>query len=173
MEEPDYGLVWPRALFEWEGKRVLELVKEQGFLNMGQHLLREAFHGEEVIHYFSTVFPQDFGTLPSTSTEAYAFLHALLKDESKLRAYKPPVYWAERTSSSWNLTDGIGSSFAADFLQLILDLRDTGYFPKTLPIVCYDEIDADTADIIQRATKLRIEWPMDKGLFGHLVGVIV
>lgn len=161
-EEPSYALVWPRALFQWEGKRVLELVKEKEFLNICEHLLREAFHGDEVFEHFSTLFPQQFGTPPSASTDAYAFLSQLLKDDTRLRPYQAPVYWAERTRSSWDLTDGIGSSFAVDFRQLILDLRDTGYFPKVLPTPCYDEEDVDTADLIQRATKLQIEWPIGK-----------
>lgn len=170
MNDPAYALLWPRPLFEWEARRLSELpLDTPEWVSMVSHLLLEAYADEEVASAFLAAIPPDnvFTRTPGfpsqADIQARAWLTDLLKDESRLRPYKAPVYWAERTGSVDTLAaDKPYESFAVDFFELIDELQEAGYFPKVLKKDCVDDpLDLDEVrKTIRRATKLDIKWPM-------------
>jgi hypothetical protein len=88
---------------------------------------------------------------------------ALLEDESRSQPYKEPIYWAERNAKELSpLGTDLGLTFPRAFLDLIEQMRQTGYFPRVLPFDCVDDYSdgPDTATEMRRATKLEIPWPL-------------
>lgn len=171
MNDPAYALLWPRPLFEWEARRILELPSgDPKWVSMVSHLLLEAYHDEEVASAFLAAIPPDNAFtrswLPQSDTLARVWLAELLKDESRLKAYKAPVYWAERNGAGDSLTtEKPFETFAEDFFELVEELQESGYFPKVLKKDCVDDpVDLDDVrKTIRRATKLDVKWPMSAG----------
>jgi hypothetical protein len=169
MNDPVYALLWPRALFEWEARRILELPSEDSeWVSKVSHLLLEAYEDESVASTFldalpaADVFLRQAG-VPQSDALARVWLTELLNDESRLRPYKAPVYWAERNGAANSLAqDQPYETFAQDFFELIETLQETGYFPKVLPKDCVDDpLDLDEVrKTIRRATKLDVPWPI-------------
>lgn len=170
MSDPVYALVWPRSLFEWEAHRLLEMQLADGWVEKLEHLLNEAYHDEEVARTFMAMHPRPvvsvFDKSPAvllTIAEARKWLTALLADESKLKQYQPPVYWAERAGLSPEAARTGDLTFVIDdYFDLLDRLQETGYFPKALPKECPDEWTQpeEVRNRIRRATKLDLPWPM-------------
>ena len=105
MNDPAYALLWPRPLFTWEARRILDLPPgEPDWVSMVSHLLLEAYEDEEVAATFMAALPTESSFLrsaglPQNDAFARAWLTDLLTDESRLRPYKAPVYWAERNGA--------------------------------------------------------------------------
>lgn len=172
MTDPAYALLWPRPLFEWEARRILELpLDTPEWASMVSHLLLEAYEDEAVASAFLAaipsynVFARSAG-VPQSDVLARAWVSDLLKDDSRLRPYKAPVYWAERNGAAGTLAaDKSFETFADDFFELTGEMEEAGYFPKVLKKDCVDDpIDLDEVrKTIRRATKLDIKWPMSPG----------
>ncbi|WP_066285548.1 hypothetical protein [Arthrobacter sp. B6] len=181
MNDPTYALLWPRPLFEWEARRILELPSgDPEWVSKVSHLLLEAYEDEEVASAFLAAIPPDNAYtrtwLPQSDALARAWLTDLLKDHSRLRPYKAPVYWAERNGAANALAaDKPYETFAEDFFELITELEEVGYFPKVLKKNCVDDpLDLDEVrKTIRRATKLDVKWPMTPGdIFGLSDGAV-
>ena len=167
-DDPAYALLWPRPLFEWEARRILELpLDTPEWVSMVSHLLLEAYDDEEVAAAFLAAIPSaNVFTPPQSGIAARAWLTDLLKDDSRLRPYKAPVYWAERNGdASAQVKHSPDESFRDDFFDLIGELQEAGYFPKILKKDCVDDpLDLDEVrKTIRRATKLDLKWPMTTG----------
>jgi len=98
MADPIYSLAWQRTLFEWEAKRLLDLGGSSNWPGMVDVLLREAFEDADVSRTFLKTTGADAGewmqeTVPD---RARIWLSELVTDESRLRPYESPIYWAER-----------------------------------------------------------------------------
>ena len=172
MSDPVYTLSWPTSLFLWEAKRILQTSSDTELRQWTEHLLHEAFEDESILtDYAAKVKAADAvnpwgipSPKPSTIDPIRQWLTALTTDETRLKPYKPPVYYAERHSS--NLTEtGADTrfSFMEDFMELIQAMAKVGYFPKILPKVCADDHwveDIDVSKELRRATKLMIDWPL-------------
>lgn len=167
MTDPVYALTWPRELFEWEARRILALPKtDTDWLDKAGHLLFEAYHDEEVAITFRARFSahvaSGWGVVIDPPTER-VWLTDLLKDNSRLRPYTAPVYYAERHGAADALAPGTtDATFAQEFFELIDEMQETGYFPKVLPRDCVDGyLDRDAVrEAIRRATKLAVTWPL-------------
>lgn len=169
MDDPVYALLWPRSLFEWEARRILELPPgDTEWISKVSHLLLEAYENEGVASAFLASLPTDGlfmrqAGVPQSDALGRMWLTELLNDESRLRPYKAPVYWAERNGAANSLAeDQPYETFAEDFFELIDQLQEAGYFPKVLGKDCVDDpLDLDEVrKSIRRATKLDIPWPM-------------
>ena len=173
MIDPTYALLWPRPLFEWEARRILDLPPETPeWVSMVGHLLLEAYEDGDVAGAFAADVPSHnvwarSAGLVQSEVPARTWLSDLLNDDSRLQPYKAPVYWAERNGGEGILaaTDKPYESFADNFFELIGELEEAGYFPKVLKKDCVDDlIDLDEVrKTIRRATKLDIKWPMGPG----------
>ena len=171
MTDPVYALTWPRELFEWEARRILDLPKaDTEWVEKAGHLLHEAYQDEEVALTFRARFPElavsGWGVVidPPTPAPGRVWLMDLLKDNSRLQPYRAPIYYAERNGAADALAPRTNdTTFAQDFFELIDTMRDTGYFPKVLPKDCVNEyVDRDEVrKTIRRATKLDVSWPLN------------
>ena len=169
MSDSFYALSWPRPLFIWEAKRILQTSSDMELRQWTEHLLREAFEDESVLtDYAAKVQAADVVDpwgVPSPKVDPIRpWLTNLTADETRLKPYRQPVYYAERHSSE--LTESGADprfSFMEDFIELIQDMAKVGYFPNILPKVCADDHwteDIDVSKELRRATKLVIEWPL-------------
>lgn len=168
MMDPVFELSWPRRLFDWEAKSILQDFGSGDWVRKVEQLLREAYHDDEVANYFGSRFAaaaQGWPAQPGQKEDdARDWFVALLADETRLRPYREPVYWAERNSDGTASTVAdLGSTFPRTFLGLVNDLSQTGYFPKVLPVPCVDDYSdlPDARLAIRKATKLDIPWPMN------------
>lgn len=159
MDEARYLLVWPRDLFRWEARRIVEL-PDHFARKAVERLLEEAFHDPAVVDAFNAEMsrPPEVRAL-STIGRAQAWLASLSGDDSRLLPYVPPRYYAEReghTSAPSNPRNTLGMQFAV----LLLDMRDNGYFPTALPRDCVDDPTDwfDVREKIRRALHMPFEW---------------
>lgn len=139
MVDARYALVWPRELFDWEARRVVQLPDEV-ILDAIGHLLREAFQDSAVLDTYTHESGANAGPWASEAEydRARAWLRSLLANESKLMPYVPPRYFAQREGhSSFSEAEPI-KLLALAFAELLLELQDLGYFPESLPRDCVD-----------------------------------
>lgn len=176
MIDPIYALTWPRELFEWEARRILALpVADSDWAVKVRHLLREAYHDEDVALAFKAQYPSSYSVWDVRDDDpdkpGRDWLTALLKDESRLQPYRAPAYYAERNGVADALAPGMTeATFAQDFFELIDTMRETGYFPKVLPKDCVNEYlePAEIRKTIRRATKLDVPWPVTGAAISEL-----
>lgn len=176
MSDSVYTLAWPPALFAWEGANILRTASGQDLRGCIEHLLREASVDESAADSFVSEFPANqeaasiqgwgvpAGVTPSQSDRIRAWLQRLISDDRRLRPYQAPVYFAERQSGSFMSGSDRSTSFAADFVELVEELAEEGYFPKILPKLCEDDRWADLPDVskeIRRATRQTVSWPLN------------
>ncbi|MGN6446296.1 hypothetical protein [Amnibacterium sp.] len=164
MVDPEYALVWPRPLFDWEARRVVAL-EDDDVPSAAVLLLEEAFHDPGV----SLALVQEIGpTEPpwirvGDPDRVRAWLSSVLADERKLRPYTPPKYYAERNHQTELGEYTERRPLANDVLALIDELQDRGYFPSVLPRECVDDpTDYEFASrAIQDATHISVSWPIE------------
>lgn len=167
MVDPVYALTWPRPFFQWEAQRILRTFGSTNWLAKVKHLLYEAYHDEAVADSFDSQFSPSArawaNAVNTIEDDARKWLHTLLADESRLQAYRPPVYWAERNSDAGTAPSAPALSLRLEFFELIDTLSYTGYFPKVLPKPCEDDYSElpDVGLAIRRATKLDLPWPLE------------
>lgn len=172
MSDSVYTLSWPRSLFLWEAKRILKTSSNTELREWTEHLLREAFEDERILPDYAakvqaadTVDPWGIPSpKPPTADPIRQWLTSITADETKLKPYKQPVYYAERHSSDLAETGSdTRFSFMEDFMELIQAMAKVGYFPNILPKVCADDHWAEDINVtkeLRRATKLAIDWPL-------------
>ena len=94
---------------------------------------------------------------------------ALLASPGALSLYEPPQYFSQRQGfTSPSLT---ATTFVQDFLELIDELSEVGYFPRVLPPYCPDEdqpSDGEMEKRLRRALRLNIPWPMGERMAAGL-----
>jgi hypothetical protein len=168
MADATYSLSWPRTLFVWEASRVLAaFMPNVEWSRTITQLLREAFEDVDVANTFER--ETGLGAAPwvpdLVHENARVWFTKLLADETRLRQYVPPVYWAERNGKSpGGDAPGHGYSFAHEFIELVTDLSVHGYLPKVLPASCIHEDEdprADASRTISRAIHQSVSWPID------------
>lgn len=182
MSDPVYSLSWPRKLFVWEARRILQNASETELLPWTEHLLREAFEDEGVADAFAAKMASQqatamWGVPAPTVDPVKPWLQSLLADEARLAPYRPPVYFAERHSGGHSdLEPDDRYTFAEDFIELVNSMSSNGYFPKILPKICEDDNwtePIDAAKEISRATKQVVDWPLSPMDAKHLSEVTV
>ncbi|MDQ4500757.1 hypothetical protein [Sinomonas sp. ASV322] len=167
MIDPDFSLSWPTGLFVWEARRLLQISAGSDWPDMVRHLVEEAFEDVQMVEYFDEKF-----TAPAEWANALnvlvikKWLEDLIADPNKLVQYNHPKYWAERHDKlDENMSHGRVSTMAEDWVALIDKHSAEGYLPRILPVPCVDahsswpDPERVTAEI-QRATHLRVEWPL-------------
>ena len=168
MIDPVYELSWPRSLFEWEARQILNVSGSDKWVKMVEHLLAEAFHDASVAESFARRFAVTTSSWGSSfdmhEDDARTWLKALLRDEARLRPYKEPVYWAERNSNDGSVdVPQLNFLYPRAFLDLVETFQQTGYFPKVLPAFGVDEYNDYSESFrlaLRRATKIEIPWPL-------------
>lgn len=159
MQEPIYELAWPRELFEWEARQILALPFAEARMAVVP-LVAEAYEDDAVRARAEVetgqVWVMDPSVIPVPPAQ---WLTDLLADESRLKQHVAPLYWAERNGEV-NSTRPPGS-LAEGFIRILFELQDRGYFPRALPRDCTDDPTdyAEVAGLVERATKLRMQWP--------------
>lgn len=151
MVDPAFTLAWPKGLFVWEALRVRALPDSQ--VSAAVHLLiEEAFEDADLTDSLSRY---------AGSTYARDWLTDLVSDE-RIVPYRAPVYFAERHGAEEISEPVERRTFAEDFISFVWDFQDLGYFPRALPRECVDDpVHFPTVTAaMQRATKLRVEWPI-------------
>ena len=163
MAEPEYALTWPRNLFDWEAKRVLDLA-DNVEADAVRLLLREAYRDPEVEVAYARTTGADAGEWADDVAPAVRdWLRALLNDEFRLQSYKPPKYWAERNGRVTKGSLVTPDLFDTAVIRAIDALQVNGYFPRLLPEPCVDEGPdyAGATQEIREATHLDVSWPVE------------
>lgn len=162
MAEPTYALSWPRELFEWEAKRILDT--GSGFpADKIALLLEEAFEDADVAEQFRRMGPAVFSWTSEPQTNyasAEEWFTALLNDKTRLRPFQPPRYWAQRNNvhQQDEGTEPL-AGFAGQFFDLIKNFSETGYTPKVMPKWCPDA-DNPSEEWISRQISSAIRIPV-------------
>lgn len=168
MLDPIYTLSWPRDLFEWEARRVLECAGPIPLSESIPLLLREAFSDADI----EKVFEQETGefgfrsraTGDPTVVEPKDWLQALLLDEARLRSHVEPNFWAQRHGYIAEDETSQKFDFLQAFIATISEMEEHGYFPLILPRRCIDDSSEEgevaTANQISRAIHFNVPWPI-------------
>lgn len=158
----DFSLRWPKELFLWEGRRVAALSTDSTRSGMVSWLFSEAFMDGDIAMTLDSVAtawpPPPLGG----KDEAGRVLQALLREPSMMHPYEKPRYWLERRGEPTTVANH--RSLAADFVDLVGDLSEVGYFPDILPKPCVDDEEswhADPSDRMSRAIRVNASWPLD------------
>ena len=162
MAKEPFSLVWPKSLFIWEARRVLEM-PDSAITKSVAHLLAEATDDADAAAGFEADIGEGIGW--AAPSDARDWLEGLLSDDARLISLDQPVYYAERQGMpSGAVIEGGITGFAFEFVQLLWEMKELGYFPKALPRGCVDTDDYDPAKVtksIRRAVKLEITWPVE------------
>ncbi|WP_167132525.1 hypothetical protein [Paramicrobacterium chengjingii] len=161
MVDARYALVWPRELFDWEARRVVQLPDEIIFDSIG-HLLRESFQDSAVVDTYAHESGAYAGPWAAEAEydRAQAWLRSLLANQSKLMPYVPPRYFAQREGHVSVPDTEPTKLLALAFAELLLEFQDQGYFPETLPRDCVDNQTSweYVSSRAVRATHLPFDW---------------
>ena len=175
LAEPDYQLVIPRAVFVAEAALLLTRRTAADWNDRCELLLDDAF-----IRGFDGGPLAEFRELPSVVTgdpwatdsrnepshlftEKQLFLRELMDGADHLLedpARRP--YWRERHGPSEGTPALDAASFSREFVALIGELEDYGYFAKRFGKDCVDDPYGDLpAQVIRRELRLNVAWPLD------------
>ena len=162
MANARYALVWPRSLFEWEAKQVVEL-DDSLLFDATLRLLDEAFQDPSVRSAFEAVADLENARVWG-GTAAYAkarhWLLDLARDEKRLIRYTPPRYYAQRGKHTYEPVKGDNVGLAVAFAELLREVQELGYFPVALPRECVD-VEVDWVEASRKATRavhLPFQW---------------
>ncbi len=176
FHEPDYQLVWPRALFVAEAARLLNYRHLDNWNDRCVVLLEDAFVRGEGGGPLA-----DFGELPNdggfavrhnknSSSEwsvRHRFLKNLMENARELREDPPPrrPYWRQRRSGTGAGADAAGISvevLVRNFIELVRELNFSGYLDKRFGTDCVDEgRGSGVGDRMQHELGVSDLWPLD------------
>ncbi|MBB1158093.1 hypothetical protein [Amycolatopsis dendrobii] len=173
LAEPDYELVWPRALFKAEAAKLLNRRELGDWNDRCEVLLEDAFvRGYESgplgefreIPEIADADPWGAsGTSRSTLTAKQQFLRDLMGNADRLHeddSHRRP-YWRERMSGQRRNEAVTREDTVRDFVELVNELEDAGYFERQFGKDCVDDSYADRpALLIKRALGVDDLWPL-------------
>lgn len=154
MADARYRLRWPKELFLWEARRVNAL-PDDVIVDATALLLQEAFDDPAVAEAYRAEIGALISSWTTTTTDllvrSKAWLTDLMADDSRLIRFAPPRYYAEREGHA-SAQPSAYSSLVGEFAELLLALREQGYFPTALPRDCVDD-PTDWDDVSIRASR--------------------
>ncbi|MCP2323346.1 hypothetical protein HDA40_001853 [Hamadaea flava] len=178
LTEPDYQLVWPRALFRAEAAKLLnqrglkdwddrcELLLEQAFLDGSQcgpvRDFRAAVDGQQT-------FGEDTRERPTARTTSLTIRQQFLRDLLgnadillELGQNRRP-YWRERLAGQRQGGALDNAAAAREVISLINEFDYAGYFDKRFGKDCVDEPRDDAPNVLSHR-ELGVDdlWPLDR-----------
>lgn len=161
----EYELDWPVALFRSEAQAISAATDR--FNDYADLLLREAFTEETPANEFATkALWQNWGETPAESTAPRDFINALAIDAHKLPtvALASP-YWVQRNGLNLIPQRLPKRSFREDWVHVIQDLINAGYFSLVAGEACVDgltdnEVFSNLSRQIERRIGVPDLWPL-------------
>jgi hypothetical protein len=191
FDDADYQLRWPRALFVAEAARLLNRRDQSGWNDACELLLEDAFVGGadggpsvEIRELPNAAATWDTTrwtdpTRPSFSQEQQ-YLRMLMDSADLLRedaSHRKP-YWSERKSGKPAESVRF-ASVVRQFVEVVRDLGDRGYFEKRFGKDCVDDPSpVDASAVIEHEIGVPDLWPLstrrldDPDLFCDVVEVL-
>lgn len=177
LAEPDYQLVWPRALFVSEAAKLLNQRGVKDWDERCELLLDHAFvRGYEggPVSEFREIEVAGFGgghddpwgtSAPRQSlTTREQFLRDLMGKADQLQedtSHRRP-YWRERKAGQRTVMVLDNAAVVREFIALVGELDDSGYFEKRFGKDCVDDARGDVPDVlIQRELGVEGLWPLE------------
>lgn len=158
----DFSLRWPKELFLWEARRISKLGKGPKLQQMVIWLFTEAFMDGDIAMTLDSVAVTWPPGPQGDKDGAEQVLSALLQGPSVMHPYTKPQYWLERQSEPSTIPNR--RTLAADFVDLVNELSEIGYFPDLLPKPCVDDQGSwhvDPSEQISRTIGANVVWPLD------------
>ncbi|USX56463.1 hypothetical protein [Lentzea sp. HUAS12] len=175
--EPDYQLLWPRALFVSEAASLLNKRELIDWDDRCELLLEDAFIGDfsgGPLSEFREIpgQPDPFGMRPRGPVPRLSprqnFLLLLMRaaDELAEDDLRRRPYWSQRKNGTEPELASLEVT-AGRFVELITDLDEKGYFEKRFEKDCIDYPRDDLpARTIERAIGVSGVWPLDPDWLG-------
>jgi hypothetical protein len=177
LAEPDYQLVWPRALFIVEAAKLFNQRGAKDWDERCELLLEHAFvrgYKGGPLSEFREIAVVSFGgshddpwgaSAPRQSlTAREQFLRDLMGKADQLRedtSHRRP-YWRERKAGQRTTVVLDNAAVVREFIALVGELDDFGYFEKRFGKDCVDDERGDVPDVlIQRELGVEGLWPLE------------
>lgn len=137
----EYNLLWPPEIFREEVEGILRNRNVIPSMR-GHRLLREAFEDEAVAREYIGTLPQwELDQRPITQRDYLTFL-SRNAEELHNRSVGGP-YWLERSGIEVPKIEEAETTLREDFLSLVDQLIDLGYFEKRAPRPCLNNYGVD------------------------------
>jgi hypothetical protein len=180
LAEPDYQLVMPRALFTAEAAKLLN---QRGLSDWNQRcelLLDDAFirgyEGGPLSEFRKIAVggvggglddPWGASASRSSLTAKQQFLWDLMGKADQLRedsSHRRP-YWRERKAGQRAVVVLDNAAVVREFIALVNELDDAGYFEKRFGKDCVDDPGGDPDTLIARELGVEGLWPLEQRRF--------
>ncbi|KPM51131.1 hypothetical protein ACG83_37605 [Frankia sp. R43] len=171
--EPDYQLVWPRALFVAESAGLLNKREMSDWNDRCELLLEDAFvrgyAGGPAVEFREVTEPGfGFGSSDPRNGQIFTrkqlFLRELMVNADGLHE-DPPLrepYWRERARGLHGPARLSFTAVARQYVDLVRELEVAGYFERRFGKDCVDDqYDPDPAYLIENAFGGEVTWPID------------
>ncbi|WP_256790093.1 MULTISPECIES: hypothetical protein [Frankia] len=171
--EPDYQLVWPRALFVAESAELLNRRDMSDWNDRCELLLEDAFvhgyAGGPVVDFREVTEPgYGFGSSGPRQGQIFTrkqlFLRELMVNAESLHEDPPPrePYWRERARGRRGPVSLSMNALARQYVDLVRELEVAGYFERRFGKDCVDDqYDPSPAYLIEDAFGGETTWPID------------
>lgn len=172
LAEPDYQLVWPRALFTAEAAKLLNRRTLPDWDDRCELLLDHAFvrgyEGGPLSEFRETVNDDPWAApRPGPAmTAKQSFLRDLMGQADHLRedaSGRRPL-WRERKAGQRTIVVLDNAAVVRDFIEVIDELDDNGYFEKRFGKDCVDNARGTLVEtLLERELGVPDLWPLDRG----------
>ncbi len=174
LAEPDYQLVWPRALFTAEAAKLLNRRELTDWNDRCELLLDDAFvrgyKGGPLSEFRDVTddFVDDPWGTPgprSTLTAKQQFLRDLMGKADHLHedaSHRRP-YWRERKAGQRAAVVLSNAAVVREFIALMGELENAGYFEKRFGKDCVDDAYGDgPSQLIEIELRVEDLWPLEQ-----------
>lgn len=171
--DPDYQLIWPRALFVAECAKLLNRRNLTDWDDRCEILLDHAFIGDHEggpVSEFREVVEFPWDTLSRadpqpTLTAKQTFLLNLMRNAENLQedaSHRRP-YWRERKAGQRGSVVLDPPTVVREFVDLVNNLDSNGYFEKRFGKDCVDDARDDSPSrMIERELGVGGAWPLNR-----------
>lgn len=171
LAEPDYQLVWSRALFTAEAAKLLNRRTLPGWNDRCELLLDHAFvrgyEGGPLSEFRETVDDDPWGTpRPGPAmTAKQRFLRDLMGQADHLRedaSGRRPL-WRERKAGQRTVVVLDNAAVVRDVIEVVDELDDNGYFEKRFGKDCVDDARGTVVEtLLERELRMADLWPLNR-----------
>lgn len=172
LAEPEYRLVWPRALFMAEAAKLLNRRTLTDWDERCELLLDHAFvrgyEGGPLREFRETVETSPWRASESglALTAKQRFLRELMGQADQLRedASRRRPYWRQRQAGQRTVAVLDNVSLVREFVELVDELDHNGYFERSFGKDCVDDARGNiVATLMERELGTPDLWPLDHG----------
>lgn len=170
LAEPDYQLVWPRALFVAEAAKLLNQRGVKDWDERCELLLEHAFvrgYQGGPLSEFCEIGLDSWATTSAPRqplTARQQFLRDLMAKANQLQedSSRRRPYWRERRRASQRTVVVLdNAAVVREFIALVEELDETGYFEKRFGKDCVDDARGNVPDtLVQRELGVEGLWPL-------------